>query len=230
MGGERVDVAQELERLMTQYGFQMSPDQLESTRDTLGRVESSELVPRLNALLEGFDFAIVHGPRGVEKVLILGAKSAYSPPEPAAGGTEDQPAEQDQREESGEIVLESQHQGTSHALTLTLEGVGGRKFQRVLLLDTGADFVVLPSSVIGQLGILPANLRNQRVQTANGPADARLATLPALWLGGERVPSVEVAFIDDGKLDNSGLLGMSVLKRFVVTIDDEDNKVVLNKR
>ena len=222
-----VNVATELERLMAQYGFQMNPDDLESTRETQGRAEGVDLVPRLNNLLEGFDYAIVQGPRGVERVLILGAKAPYSGPPPEAAANTAPPAQPEEPGAAAEIVLESQRKGTSHALTLTLEGDNGQRIPRVLLLDTGADFVVLPSSLISPLGIQPGALRSQLVQTANGSLTARLGILAALWMGDQRVPGVEVAFIDDAKLGGSALLGMSLLGRFLVTIDDDRNRVVL---
>jgi aspartyl protease family protein len=229
LAGPQVDVSHELERLMTQYGFAMDRKQLESTRDVQGRAEGADLLPRLNALLEGFDYVIVQGPKGVERVLIVGTKAASSG---APGGANGGPPAPDQARgepaAAGEIVLESQRKGTSHALTVALEGDNGQRIQRVLLLDTGADFVVLPSSLIAQLGIQPGALRTQRVQTANGAVDARLGTLAALWLGGQRVAGVEVAFIDDSRLGGSALLGMSVLGRFRVTIDDDQNRVVLS--
>ena len=226
--GAPVDVAQELERLMTQYGFRMNPDHLALTRSVQGRAEGTELLPRLNNLLEGFDHAIVQGPRGIEQVLILGAKAAYVPP-PATGTPNAGPEPGPGGEAGpGDIVLESQRKGTSHALTLGLEGDNGQRVQRALLLDTGADFVVLPSSLIAQLGMQPGSLRSQRVQTANGPVDARIGNLAAIWLGEQRLPGVETAFIDDAKLGGSALLGMSVLGRFRVTIDDARNRVVLS--
>lgn len=225
----QVEVAAELERLMAQYGFQMDREQLDATRDARGRADGVELLPRLNALLEGFDYAIVQGPQGVERVLILGTKAPYSAPQPdpnAGAPQADQPPAEPGA--TAEIVLESQRKGTSHALTLTLEGDNGRRVERVLLLDTGADFVVLPTSLISPLGIQPARLRSQQVQTANGAVSAKLGTLAAMWLGEQRVPGVEAAFIDDSKLGGNALLGMSVLGRFRVTIDDERNRVVLS--
>jgi clan AA aspartic protease (TIGR02281 family) len=224
-----VDVATELERLMAQHGFQMDREQLDATRETRGRAEGVDLLPRLNALLEGFDYVIVQGPRGVERVIILGVKTPYSPPPTSAVSDTSQPDQPPaQTDAAAEIVLESERKGTSHALTLHLEGENGQRLPRVLLLDTGADFVVLPSSLISPLGLQPANLRTQRVQTANGAVEAKLGTLAALWLGEQRVPRVEAAFIDDSRLGGSALLGMSVLSRFRVTIDDEQNRVVLS--
>ncbi len=225
----QVEVAAELESLMAQYGFQMDREHLDATRQAQGRADGVDLLPRLNTLLEGFDYVIVQGPQGVERVLILGAKAPYSAPPPAA--TEEAPQSDPpptEPETKAEIVLESQRKGTSHALALTLEGDNGQRVPRVLLLDTGADFVVLPASLISQLGIRPGALRSQRVQTANGAVEAKLGTLAALWLGDQRVPRVEAAFIDDSRLGGNSLLGMSVLGRFRVTIDDEQNRVVLS--
>jgi clan AA aspartic protease (TIGR02281 family) len=112
-------------------------------------------------------------------------------------------------------------------VTLTLEGANGRRVQRLLLVDTGADYVVLPSSLIGQLGLAPEGLRQQQVQTANGPTDAALGTLPAVWLKDQRIAGIEVAFIEDSRLGGNALLGMSLLGRFRVTIDDEQGRLVL---
>lgn len=224
-GATQVEVAGELERLMTQYGFQMKPADLDATRDKKARAEDgTDLLPRLRVLLEGFDHIIVQSSQGgVERVLILGAKAPYTPPPPAAPG----PAAPTL---PTEITLDTQRIGASHAVTLTLEGENGRRVQRTLLVDTGADYVVLPSSLIGQLGLAPGGLRQQQVQTANGSVDAALGTLPAVWLGIQRVTGVEVAFIEDGRLGGNALLGMSLLGRFRVTIEDEQNRLVLGSK
>jgi clan AA aspartic protease (TIGR02281 family) len=225
----QVDVAEELERLMAAHGFTMKTADLEATREIEGRIESDELIPRLRVLLEGFDHIIVQKPGGgVERVLILGAKIPYTPPAKTADtGAEDTPEAEAEAGAKVEIVLETQRKGTSHAITLTLEGENGKRVQQVLLLDTGADFVVLPSSLIGPLAIRPSDLRRQSVQTANGTVDAQLGTLAAVWLGDQRIPGIKTAFIDDARLGGNALLGMSVLGRFRVTIDDDNNQVVL---
>jgi aspartyl protease family protein len=224
-----VDVAQELERLMAVHGFTMKTQDLEATREAQGRAEGEDLLPRLKLLLERFDHIIVQRPGGgVDRVLILGEKAAQSaePPQTATEtpGVEDPEAEV---AATGDIVLETQRRGASHSVALILEGNNGKRVQRVLLLDTGADYVVLPASIIPQLGIPPHALRSQPVQTANGRTDARLGKLAALWLGDRRIEGVEVAFIQDDRLGGNALLGMSLLGRFRVTIDDEHNQVVL---
>jgi aspartyl protease family protein len=230
---EQVDVAQELERLMAQHGFQMKPKDLDQTRDKKGRVENTELLPRLRLLLEGFDHIIVQSPGGgVDRVLILGTKVPYTPPPPAAApatpaqeSTDATPANP-----ASEIVLDTRRVGASHTVSLTLEGESGRRVQRSLLVDTGADYVVLPNSLIPQLGLSPNKLRTQQVQTANGNVDASLGTLPAVWLKEQRVTGVAVAFIDDRRLGGNALLGMSLLSRFKLTIEDEHNQLRLDKK
>nr|WP_295456710.1 retropepsin-like aspartic protease [uncultured Thiodictyon sp.] len=224
-GAAQVEVAPELERLMAQYGFQMKPADLETTRDQKGRAEEgTELLPRLRALLEGFNHIIVQsGQGGVERVLILGAKTPYTPPPANAPKAGDPPA-------AGEITLETQRIGSSQAVTLILEGTNGQRVQRQLLVDTGADYVVLPRSLIGALGLPPDALHAQQVQTANGNVEAVLGTLPAIWLKESRVAEVPVAFIDDERLGGNALLGMSLLNRFSVKLESEQNRLVLGRK
>jgi clan AA aspartic protease (TIGR02281 family) len=96
-----------------------------------------------------------------------------------------------------------------------------------MLIDTGADTVVLPASMITPLGLNPAALSQREVQTANGRVQARIGTLDGLWLDGVRLASIEVAFLESDKLGTGGLLGMSVLGRYQMTIDDEKNRLTL---
>ncbi len=224
----QVDVAEELERLMASSGFTMKPTQLEATRRSIGRAEGEELVPRLRMLLERFDHVIVQKPDGgVERVIILGEKTAVPPPPPTSAQSEEQVTEEGEAAPAAEIVVQTQRKGTSHALMLGLEGENGKRVERPLLLDTGADYVVLPNSLIVPLGINPQRLRRQVVQTANGTVDAQIGTLTAIWFGNQRVSRVATAFIDDTRLGGNALLGMSVLGRFRVTIDDAKNLVLL---
>jgi clan AA aspartic protease (TIGR02281 family) len=236
VASQMVNVAEELERLMDQFGFEVRG--IEQTTTMEGRrADADDLVPRLRLLLEGFDHVIVQdGAGGVERIIILGEKVAVvAPPfdiEDVGSGFPPDESEEPTPDESADapIVLPTQRQGTSHALQLTLEGPGGQRIQRVLLIDTGSDHVVLPSSLIGPLGISPNDLSMQTVQTANGTVEARLYTLDGVWLGESRISGVSVAFIEDSRLGGNALLGMSVLGRFRVTIDDEQNQITLAAR
>ena len=63
------------------------------------------------------------------------------PPSPGAGQAMDH------------IELKTTRRGTQHAVQISLEGADGKRVSRELLVDTGADFVVLPASLLSALGI-----------------------------------------------------------------------------
>lgn len=212
----RLPVDEELERLSAIHGFKVVG--IEATEEAVGRVSSDELYPRLRRLLEDFDYVIVQAPSGgIDRVIVLGEKVPFVHVPPMIAGT-------DEGASSGsgaDIAIKTQRRGSQHMVQVSLEGNGGKRMSRSLLIDTGADFVVLPASLISRLGIAPNGLRARDMQTANGQVKARVGRIPAVWIGEQRIPDVQVAFIDDRKLGNSGLLGMSVLGRFTMTIDDE---------
>lgn len=216
----QVEIGPELNRLATTHGFSVTGvDVLEDER---GRSEDIDLYRRLRVLLERFDHILVHGADGdVARVIIMGRTNANPPPklqiEPKASPDS----------ALGQIELDTVREGAQHSVRVTLEGAGGRRVDRALLIDTGADAVVLPASMIAPLGLDKASLSEREVQTANGRAQALMGTLEAIWLAGERLPKVAVAFLDVDKLGTSGLLGMSVLGRYQMTIDDEKNRLTL---
>ena len=221
----RVEVKPELERLSAELGFEVRG--LEQTEGAKAHSAGESIIERLHLLLEDFDHVIVQTPgaSGVERVIILGEKAAYVPPPMVVEGS----GSPESAAASGDgIVLPTQRRGASHLVTLGLEAAsGGAPTQESMLIDTGADRVVLPISLISSLGLSPDALQSQQVQTANGAVDARVGRLGAIWVGPKRVADVEVAFIDDQRLGGTSLLGMSLLGRFRMTIDDEKNQLTL---
>lgn len=230
-----VDVSAELDRLMVEHGFEVRG--IEQTEQMQGRAEGDELLPRLRLLLDGFDHVIVQNQTGgIDRVIILGEKVAVVSPPPVSDSGPDgasageAPATGAEPTPGEPIVLPTRRQGASHAVTVGLEGAGGQRVDQTMLVDTGADRVVLPASLVAPLGIPPAELRLQQIQTANGMVDGRIGVLNAVWLGEQRVDGVAVAFIEDSKLGGNALLGMSLLGRYRITIDDEHNQLTLIKR
>ena len=136
----------------------------------------------------------------------------------------------DENQDSGEIVMETVRRGSQHAVSVGLEGTGGVRVDQSLLVDTGADQVVLPASLAGKLGLNADELSERDLQTANGKVKARFGKVSALWLSQTRVSDVDVAFVEDAKLGNNGLLGMSVLGGYIMTIDDEKSRLTLNRK
>lgn len=218
-----VDLRAEISRLAQQHGFRVDGD--EHLKDHSSRLTDGPLYQQLRILLEEFDHIIIqdaHG--GVERLLILGAKTTGPPPAPTQIHAPVESAT------SALIELPTHRQGNQHLVTIEIEGAGARRIAQELLIDTGADALVLSSSMISQLGLSSAALSNRTVQTANGRTQARYGRLPAVWLNGQRLPDVAVAFLDDGQLGSRGLLGMSVLGRFRMTIDDQNHQLLLEPR
>ena len=220
---EKVLVSEELERLQAQHGFTVVG--ILATEDAVGRADRAELYPRLRRLLGNFDHVIVQSPDGgVERVIILGEKVPFTPAPPRSA--DDDSSDEAERPD-GTIVLRTERRGSQRAVTVSLEGLGGRRVSQTLLIDTGADFLVLPSSVAKSLGVPMQRFKEQELQTANGKVSARVGEISAVWLGDERQGNVRTAFIADDKLGGSGLLGMSVLGRFTLTIDDDAGTLTL---
>jgi aspartyl protease family protein len=227
----QVDVAEELARLASANGFTVTGD--EHLQDSLGRAEGDAVYPRVRLLLERFDHIILQRPGGgIERVIVLGKampgaalpKTVVQIDEPDADG--DVPAASD----SAQIELPTVRNGNQHSVQVSLESAKGERVERALLIDTGADTLVLPASLIATLGIAEDSLRERQVQTANGRVQARIGRLPGLWLGEQRIDQVEAAFLEDDKLGGNGLLGMNVLGRYRITIDDEHDKLTLIRR
>lgn len=227
--GQQTDIYTELMRLSSTEGFAVSGAQM--LEGAQGWIEEGDVYSRLQGLLEGVDHIIVQGEEGnVLRVIILGndVDQAGSDPLGATGatGSGDDAAKLD--EDDGRIVLKTRRKGKQHLATVSLESKSGRRIQRTLLIDTGASSVVLPSSLIGQLGLVSRKLEQLEVQTANGKTNARVARLPAIWLGSQRIESIDVAFIADHKLGSAGLLGMGVLGQYQLTIDNDADLLILS--
>lgn len=229
---EQVSVADELERLSAVHGFTLVG--AEHAEDAYGRADREELYPRLRRLLENFDHVILQGSGGsVERVIIMGEKMPLAPSSTATPKSVADQGESDGGEAAsagGDILVKTERRGTQHSVKVSLEGPGGKRVDRSLLVDTGADFVVLPATMVRELGVSPQDLKPREMQTANGKVTARVGSIPALWLGSHAIPGVEVAFIEDSKLGSGGLLGMSVLGRFRMTIDDQAGSLTLAKK
>lgn len=223
----QVEIAPELSRLASAHGFSVSG--LEVLEDERGRAEEAGLYRRLRVLLERFDHILVHAADGeVARVIIIGRTNSQPPaPKVRIDPPSGESAGEQAGEDAGRIELETIRKGSQHSVRVTLEGERGRRVDRALLIDTGADTVVLPDSMIAALGLDRSRLETREVQTANGRAQALMGRLDGVWLDGERLSGVAVAFLEREKLGAAGLLGMSVLGRYQMTIDDERNRLLL---
>ncbi len=135
-----------------------------------------------------------------------------------------------QKTETERIILPTTQEGNHFMVSVALSGKGGNWQTLEMIIDTGADLVVLPESMISQLGLANSTFSHQKMQTANGTTDAKVGTLEELKIAGETIENVEVAFIADQLLGKNRLLGMSVLGRYQVNIDDQSKLITLFKK
>ncbi len=135
-----------------------------------------------------------------------------------------------QKSETQNIVLPTTHQGNHYMVTAAISGDGSLWENMEMVVDTGADIVVLPESMIAKLGMTLAKFTTQLMQTANGMTNAKLGVLHSIKLAGETIENVQVAFIADKLLGNNRLLGMSALNKYQININDQQQLITLIKK
>ena len=102
-----------------------------------------------------------------------------------------------------------------------------------LIVDTGANITVLSRQVARDAGIWPTSYSGSvTLNTAGGPVQADLARLDALAVGSEEVSQVSVAIHDlpEALTGVDGLLGLSFLDKFLVTMDTQKGELQLRRR
>lgn len=147
-----------------------------------------------------------------------------------SGGREEKAAAR-RDSESGALRIATRRRGVHHMVEGQVSGPGGTPVTVMFLVDTGASSVVLPRSLMEQLGFDPTHTRPGVAQTARGTVRMRVGTLDRIMVG-ERgltaeLQDVQVAFVDDKFLGGMALLGMSFLGRYRVTFDDDNNEILL---
>jgi clan AA aspartic protease (TIGR02281 family) len=165
---------------------------------------------QIEQLLSSFNHIVTRDAQGqIERIVIVNKK---------------------QKTETERIVLPTTHQGNHFMVSVALSGDGSIWETVDMIIDTGADLVVLPESMIAQLGLTNSRFTHQKMQTANGTTDAKIGKLQTVKIAGETVENVEVAFIADKLLGKNKLLGMSVLGRYQLNIDDTSQVITLFKK
>lgn len=202
------DLFAQLQSLQNRMQIQITG--LERIQNEENVIATGSLEQQLEQLLVSYNHIVSRNAHGrIERIVIVNKK---------------------QKSDSDRIVLPTRLVGSHLLVSVSLSG-DGRLWQTVdMIIDTGADSVVLPESMISQLGLDDSTLSRQKMQTANGLTEARIGRLQELRIAGERVENVEAAFIADALLGNSRLLGMSVLGRYRVNIDDKSHLITLFKK
>jgi len=99
-----------------------------------------------------------------------------------------------------------------------------------LMLDTGATYTVLTRQTAADLGITSlARLPTHSFLTPGGPISSPVTTLKSIRVGTVEAQNVAVSIDADGHLP-LGLLGMTFMRYFKVTLDQAQGQVKFERR
>ena len=132
------------------------------------------------------------------------------------------------------LTIKTDRLGAHHVIRAALLGPGGHLQMASFIVDTGATDLVLPESMISRLGFSEADLEPVRLQTAHGVVQARKGVLKSVQLGGpdnnDVVERVAAVFLSEDDTGGYALMGMNVLGRYSITIEDDANQIVLVRK
>ncbi len=100
----------------------------------------------------------------------------------------------------------------------------------LFVVDTGASLVVIPPAVAERAGISISGVRQVRLQTANGQVTApmvRLNEMNVSQISRQGINAVVQKISRDGQ---TGLLGMSFLSAYKLTVDHARSMLILEAR
>ena len=109
---------------------------------------------------------------------------------------------------------------------MLVEAVVDRTRPAQLLLDTGAEFTVLSTAVARSLSLDLRDAAIMPLRSASGVFFAPMMKVQSITVGAAAVHDVEV-IVHDATPGLDGLLGMSFLDNFSVTISGSDHKLIL---
>jgi aspartyl protease family protein len=203
---------EQLRGLSTQRGF--SIEGLNRIGDEPPGNAEGNPINQVRHLLQDYNFVLTQTPTGgIDTVRIISRRGESGPKSSSTGA-----------------YIETRRVGAHHQVEATLIGPNSILKSVPLLVDTGATTIVLPTSMIQELGFVPEDLQEGTSQTASGTVPIKTGLLRIIRVGGVSATDVEVSFIADSKLMGNRLLGMSFLQRFKMTIDDAKNELILMAR
>lgn len=98
-----------------------------------------------------------------------------------------------------------------------------------LILDTGATNTLISHSLARQLGLNTAAAPKITMLTVNGKVQAPMVNIDSIKINGLEARNIKVVVHDIGDSGTSGLLGMSFLNHFKMTMDRNNGMLTLEK-
>lgn len=132
---------------------------------------------------------------------------------------------------TGDVVLHYEREGNSIIVPILFEGPSG-PLELPMIFDTGATLTTLNQASLDALGlVIQPDAPEITSQTAGGLRTSQVTRTPGLTIGGHRVDTVTISQCEPCADEQArGLLGMNVSGRFVITIDTENQRLILRPR
>jgi clan AA aspartic protease (TIGR02281 family) len=143
-----------------------------------------------------------------------------------AGNSSSQPDAQGQL---GQVTVPVHRAGRSLTVQAKLNGTHNAR----LIVDTGADITILSHKVAMDLGIVfTSSSPTVTLNTVGGSVRADVVRLGTIAVGTAEVSNVPVAVhtLPDAPPEVDGLLGLTFLDKFLVTLDAQKGELHLRKR
>jgi clan AA aspartic protease (TIGR02281 family) len=106
----------------------------------------------------------------------------------------------------------------------------GSQADGVFIIDTGATYTSISRDMADKLGLDLSHCETVFITTANGRIEVPKVTLQKLNVNGLEAYNVEATVIPLRKESTfSGLLGLSFIRQFVLTIDPQANQLIFRK-
>jgi len=113
---------------------------------------------------------------------------------------------------------------------IIVEALLNRQVSAALMLDTGATYTVLTKQTASDLGIIRLErLPKHSFLTPGGPIQSPVTTLKSIRVGTAEAQDVAVAIDAEGHLP-IGLLGMTFMRHFKVTVDQVQGQAKFERR
>jgi len=98
------------------------------------------------------------------------------------------------------------------------------------IVDTGATLVVIPPNMAKKAGINTQNAKTITIQTANGATQSYMVNIANMQVEKLRQQSIPAAIQQVSPNANLGLLGMSFLSAYKMSIDHDQHIITLESR
>ncbi len=98
------------------------------------------------------------------------------------------------------------------------------------IVDTGATLVVIPPNMAKKAGINTQNAKTITIQTANGATQSYMVNIANMQVEKLRQQSIPAAIQQVSPNANMGLLGMSFLSAYKMSIDHDQHIITLESR